>query len=318
MSAVSLPSVLSRGLRDPERNMGWWVDDSGAFHSYRIVANDPVDHRLPLNPFPDGQSAMIALRQLGMVQVERMPSGVQVRWDVSQADPIALRAVRQALAEGEFPGRTSLCFRYGGWAHEAYPNPVSAAKRIERLQAYRKETPRAMIAFEDHDPLALKHGKPLLKSALDAWKNTEGQALELFDSPFRDVKPYALMLTESNAAGSLFYRAVGRSAHIVSYLGKDWARDVVGTLSTHGHSDIEFENAISEPYFEALETGLPHYSHVRALFMIDPAEPSWVSYQRLVLPYVAASGAKSLAIMVAPDQNVSIPFLEETPDGIDR
>lgn len=73
-----------------------------------------------------------------------------------------------------------------------------------------------------------------------------------------------------------------------------------------------------EPYFEAIRTGKPHYGHVRALFAVDEAEPDWVSYQRLILPYDAARWRKAVSIMVVPDQDVSIPFLRpDKTDGVD-
>ncbi len=308
-------------LRDPVRNIGWWVDDAGDFRPYRVSANDHprAGYFGEGDPFPrGGPEARIALRRLGMVRVERTGSGLGVEWDIQNAEPGALRAVLRSLGTEGSGGRVDLTFRYGGWAKESYTSPLAAARRIEELKEYRGETPKTMIAYEAHGLDDLDGAKPLLKAAHDRWKASTAGRLEHFDSPFRAVTPYTLMLSESNAPGSLFYRSIGQKAHMVSYLGKEWARDVIGTLSTHGHSDIEFEQVVSEPYFEAIRTGKPHYGHVRALFAVDEAEPDWVSYQRLILPYDAANGEKAVSIMVVPDQDVSIPFLRpDKTDGVD-
>lgn len=311
--------LLARGvlrkfsdLRDPVRNVGWWVDDAGAFRAYRASANDHprTGYDGEGDPFPrGGNGSRLAMRRLGMVRVERIRGGVGVEWDIQNAEPGAVRSVMRSIDSTDFGGRVELRFRYGGWATESFHNPHAAARRIAELDDFRGETPRTMIAYEAHSLNDLKGAKPLIKLAYERWKASRPGRLEHFDSPYRDMAPYSLMLSESNAPGSLFYRAVGRKAHMVSYLGKEWARDVIGTLSTHGHSDVEFEQVVSEPYFEAIRTGKPHYGHVRALFAVDEAEPDWVSYQRLVLPYDAANGEKAVSIMVVPDQDVSIPFL---------
>lgn len=318
--------LLTRGVvrrrsefQDPVRNIGWWVDDAGVFRPYRASANDHPrsGYEGEGDPFPRGPEARLALRRLGMVRVERIRGGLGIEWDIQNAEPGAVRAVLDALGRQELGARVDLTFRYGGWATESFIDPRAAARRMGELGDFQGETPRTMIAYEAHALDALTSAKPLLKAAYDRWKVCRPGALEHFDSPFRDVTPYSLMLSESNAPGSLFYRAVGRKAHMVSYLGKEWARDVIGTLSTHGHSDVEFEQVVSEPYFEAIRTGQPHYGHVRALFAVDEAEPDWVSYQRLILPYDAANGEKALSIMVVPDQDVSIPFLRpEAPNGV--
>lgn len=308
------PRVV-RPFADPEYNIGWWVDDAGAFHAYRPAANDreaSASAHCAGDPFAPGRNALLAMRQFGMVRMERIRGGLRLEWDLCMVEPKALAAATAALKSGGLAGRVVLTFRYGGWAREEFPDAELALTRLSQLQTYIGETPRPVIACAAHTLTELETAKPLLRQAHARWKASSAGGLEMFDAPFRGVAPFSLTLAEANTPGSLFYRSVGRRAHIVSYLGQDWARDVVGTLSTHGHSDVEFENVISEPYFDALHSGVPHYGHVRALFAADDLEPEWVSYQRLVLPYEAANGQKALAIVVAPDQDVSIPFLTGT------
>lgn len=295
-------------LRDPKRNLGWWVDDEGGFRSFRIVANDRQDRIDGQDPFPPGAGTEHALNGLGMIRVERAGQGVRVVWDMATVESSALEAVVARLRQGAMGGPISLVFRYGAWARESYADPADAATRMLCLDEYRDAPPRAMIASEEHRIEALTRAKPLLREAHARWRQSAEDGMEAFDGPFHPMSRFSLVFSESVAAGGLQYRAVGRHAHIVSYLGRDWARDVIGKPSTRGHADVEFEHAISEPYFETMRTNKPHYGHVRAVFEIEGREREWVSYQRLILPYNAANGSRAVAIVVAPDQDVSIPF----------
>lgn len=321
MARISKRPHFFTDFSDNARNSGWWFDDAGTAIPYRRFANDvPKDAQgIALNPFPNTSDATFALRHFGMVRVEQAPVGYRIEWDALHTEPNAMKSVQTLLEKGQMRGPVSLSFRYGGWAHEHYADADAASRRISQLEEYRGEAPETMIAYEDHELETLSDAIPLLREALGHWSQSKPQALEHFTNGFQKVAPYTLFLSESNAAGSLFYRRVGAKAHMVSYLGRDWARDVVGSLSTHGHSDVEFEQIISEPYFEAIRTGRPQYSHVRALFAVDEAEPDWVSYQRLILPYVTVNGENAVAIMVAPDQDVSIPFLTaKSTGGVER
>lgn len=295
-------------LRDPKRNLGWWVDDEGGFRPFRIVANDRQDRIDGQDPFPPGAGTEHALKRLGMIRVERVGPGARIVWDVATVDPAALEAVVARLRQGVLGGPISLNFRYGAWAREYFVDPAEAATRMLVLDEYRDAPPKAMIASEEHRIEDLAYAKPLLREAHARWRQTAENGMEAFDGPFHPMSRFSLVFSESTAAGGLQYRAVGRRAHIASYLGRDWARDVIGKPSTRGHADIEFETVISEPYFETLRTKRPHYGHVRAVFEIEGRDREWVSYQRLILPYDAANGSRAVAIVVAPDQDVSIPF----------
>jgi hypothetical protein len=309
-----IASTVIRPFADPEYNIGWWIDDAGSFHAYRPAANDqpPTAGRGGADPFTPGRNALLAMRQYGMVRLERIRGGLRLEFDLCTVERTALEAAAGAVRSGGLAGRVVLTFRYGGWVREEFAAREDALDRLALLEGYIGETPKPVIACAGHTLADLVSAKPLLRQAHARWQAATDGGLEMFESPFRAVAPYSLNLAEGGGVGTLFYRSVGRRSHIVSYLGQDWARGVIGTLSTHGHSDVEFENVISEPYFESLRTGVPHYGHVRALFAADEQEPEWVSYQRLVLPYEAANGQKALAIVVAPDQDVSIPFLTGT------
>jgi hypothetical protein len=298
----------TKTLRDPKRNLGWWVDDEGTFQKYRVSANDRREALNETDPFPDGVGEYHALHNLGMIRIERAGQGARLSWDVAAVERVTLDAVADRVGRGAHGAPISLNFWYGGWAREQYSDPREAVRRMLELDEFRNDPPNVMIASAEHRIQNLATAKPLLREAHARWRESVDRRLEAFDGPFHPMSRFALVFSESAASGGFQYRSVGRRAHIVSYLGRDWAREVIGKPSTRGHADVEFETVISEPYFETLRTEEPHYGHVRAVFEVHGREREWVSYQRLILPFVAANGARAIAIMVAPDQDVSIPF----------
>ena len=302
----------SLDFADPMTNSGWWLYDDGSLRCYRFFANDDSEREqfAPGDPYPPGSPVASAMMcHYGMVRLERIRRGVRIEWDVCTVDPTALSILKAWLKIRIKVPEIRLRFYYGGWATETYTDSEAALRRVDQLSDYRGSTPSGLIACTDQGVTDLNEAKPLLRAAYQRWTESRTDALELFDSPFREIAPHTLSLSEDNTPGNLFYRKVGSQAYIVSYLGREWARDVVGTLSTRGHVDVEFENVVAEPYFEALRTGEPHYGHVRALFDGCGQDPAWVSYQRLVLPYHTPRGQRAVAIAVIPDQNVAIPFL---------
>lgn len=315
MPEDTLAPRVVRPFADADHTAGWWIDDTGRLHAYAYPApaNDPGAslETQGSDPFSPGRNALLAIRQFGMVRLERIRGGLRLEWDLCTVEPTALDAAIECVRARGPSCRVVLIFRHGGWAREEFPTAEAAATRLTVLRGHVGTEPKPVIACAGHPLEALDTAKPLLRDAHARWQASTDTGLEMFESPFRAVAPFSLNLAAGNGDGSLTYRYVGRKAHILSYLGRDWARDVIGSLSTHGHSDVEFENAISEPYFDALRTGVPHYGHVRALFADDENEPEWVAYQRLILPYEAANGHPALAIVVAQDQDVSIPFLTE-------
>ncbi|MEQ8440614.1 MAG: hypothetical protein RKK11_01565 [Alphaproteobacteria bacterium] len=311
-------AIGDRVFVDPIRSWGCWIDDSGDAQPFRVHDNDtdalaaPV---LPLSdlgpdPFPGRSMSTLAFREFGMVRLERRAGALKIKFDLETVTMPSIGGARALMRAAFHSGPIDLIFRYGGWARERFYDVDKALSRVMQLCAHRGVEPETMIACDDHTlEDARTQAHPMIRRAINAWNRTDRRAIESFDSEFRKLTPYILTLSENNSIGNLSYRHVGGRSHIVSYLGREWARNVIGTLSNHGHCDTEFETAISEPYIDALDRFEPRYGHVRGLLVLAERDPEWVSYQRVILPYHTVRGKRAVAIMVAPDQNVSIPFL---------
>lgn len=251
-------AIGDRVFVDPIRSWGCWIDDSGDAQPFRVHDNDtdalaaPV---LPLSdlgpdPFPGRSMSTLAFREFGMVRLERRAGALKIKFDLETVTMPSIGGARALMRAAFHSGPIDLIFRYGGWARERFYDVDKALSRVMQLCAHRGVEPETMIACDDHTlEDARTQAHPMIRRAINAWNRTDRRAIESFDSEFRKLTPYILTLSENNSIGNLSYRHVGGRSHIVSYLGREWARNVIGTLSNHGHCDTEFETAISEPRF---------------------------------------------------------------------
>jgi len=320
---------------DPIRSWGCWIDDSGDANPFRVSDNDSDPSNLPAaaspfarvpqpntvssidrDPFSGRELSTLAFREFGMVRLERRAGAMTIQFDLESVAMGSISGARTLLRASIHQGPIVLAFKYGGWARERFSSIDKALSRMMQLCAHRGAKPDAMISSAEFTlEEAQEKAHPLIRRSLNAWRKSDRNNVEAFSSDLFPLRPYLLSLSENNSRGNLSYRQVGDRSYIVRYLGRDWARGVIGTLSDYGHSDTEFEQAISDPYFEALDTETPIFGHVRGLFALSQKDSEWVSYQRVVLPYHTNRGKRALAILVVPDQNVQIPFLGRSGPG---
>lgn len=287
----------------------WYVSDDGQWQPIADVANDFPN----INPFSQApKDVEIAFRHLGMVKVSLSERDIRIVWDLVHANLKALESVISFLFDVRLKRTVHLQFCHAGWCAESFPDSAAAMRRVIQLQALRGTKPEASIFMREHglDELtseSVKDKTPLLSKGMDIWQSAIGK-LDFDDINIRrHVLPHVQLLSLDDD-GVYQFKHIGTETLIAKLFGEVWRRSVIDTAALRSHADEEFEDAVSHPYNHVMQKDKPYHDHVRALLVRRHADPLWISYRRLILPFETPDGRNMLALYVAPDQNISIPL----------
>lgn len=290
----------------------WYVSDDGQWQPIADVANDFPN----INPFSQAPKDMeIAFRHLGMVKVSSSQFHIAITWDLVHADLKALESVIAYLFNISDHRKVRLNFFHAGWCHETFQHAAEAMRRIIQLQAFRSRDPQLGIFMRRHSPEEAKERSPMMAHYINHWERERSQ----FDPSQRRVRSFLLpcvQLMTHDRTGNYVFRHIGSNTMVAQMFGESWRRDVLGTAINQSHADSEFEDSVCTAYEESLETQAPYHDHIRALVIRKHADPIWISYQRLILPYRGPAGQPFVGVVVVPDQNISIPLFNSPTLGL--
>lgn len=280
----------------------WFVLDDGSWMKIHDVANDFS------SPSPFSQSEAdkyTAYHRLGLIRLAYRNNIAVVTFDAQTVELKAMEAVMAYIKGDHWLQGVELQYRYGGWCEEHYPDANSAIKRLIGLQGLHGQKLELGIFLHQHDHQVMKtRAGSMIRNAMTAWERSHGRLSNLpIQERNRLVPDLQLLSLEDNDTFRFLH--IGRRTMVSRLLGEKWRRSAIRQAITESHSDVEFEEVVSETYCDALNVNSPQYDHIRAAVNLRQGITKWISYQRLTIPLRTAAGKPIVGVFVEPDQNVT-------------
>ena len=152
-----------------------------------------------------------------------------------------------------------------------------------------------------------------VRRVYEAWERSGGRHGRRGSDDMAAIHPELLVFSPRGKSGRLHFVEVGRKAALARFLGRGWAKAVLGKPYDRGQSDLEYENRVTSGYAEVMRTGEPRLDQIRGIIRPDDGDPVWVAYQRLLIRSYEADGSPCLACYSYPTQDLSIPFPAALP-----
>jgi hypothetical protein len=238
----------------------------------------------PLKPDKTPYSARALLEALSMVRIETSDDGTSLKWNMGGANWASLIFAATFIAA--CPPPFNLQFFNAGWFEEVHPDYRAVAARLEQLLS------KSDIHFSQRVYLlsALPQDLPVpaeLRAAYESGQIPDGQSI---------------LCKVDFEAGTSNVERIGPD----SLLGRVWGNVPISYPALSGHN---FDRVVSQPYFEVLKTGKPHYDQVLASMIMPDGDRHWFNYHRVILPEAGGRSPANRVRVVAAQAPVEIALL---------
>lgn len=289
----------------------WWVDDLGRWHGV-----DPLSpcarERQPIRETTTQLG--LAYRLLGMVRVRASARLVTIDWDVREVHAGALVQAERHLGRlARSPSMAAvpirLNFYFGGWASETLPGPAAAARRLRQLQCYRGAEPMPAPVLRQRRLSEVGRAGTLLRCGIAAWRTARDGDDALAVLERAGLLDSSLVFSRREGDSRLIYLHVGTRSLLTSLFGVDTAHNLLGQPSERGPAYPATHRRIVAGFGQVLDAGAPRFDHVRTPVQIDGQEPSWIGYERLLLPMPLRRGDRLLISLCDRNDAITVPFM---------
>ncbi len=236
----------------------WWA------HGNRFFSNMRSD---PFQTMPP----KVAFRRFRLVKVDITGTGTTIRWDLEHASQDTIETTLDRLHTFQCP--ITLIFFKRAWAIEHFQSWAPAAKRIIQLNQLQKLSTVVdpdVASITSLDPHNLEIMVPLIKRAAVGGDPTlcDQQVFFRYD----------------DRANEFILEEIGRKSGLFNVMGRLWSQNAIGTSAAPTDED-GFDDAVTPPYWDVLDTGKPTFDEVSAMMHPPGQEPMWFTYQRLIEPW---------------------------------
>jgi hypothetical protein len=214
--------------------------------------------------------------QFGMVRILTDTHGTQVQWSMSCPNwgSLMLAAKLVTACAGPF----TLKYFNAGWFIESLTTGEAAEQRIESL-IFKSDVRLSNRAYTSVVIPDMKVVPGVLRRALESGTAPDDCSIVCTVEPDRQISQV---------------EHVGKN----SLIAQIWGVSPNSYPCLNGHS---YDRVVTPEYFRVVKSGKPHYDHVMASMVRPDGELHWYSYQRVILPDVAAGRARVRVISeIAP------------------
>ncbi len=291
----------------------WAIDDAGSWHDLCASLPDfevmAADERLE---FERG-----SLFWFGMVFVTLGPSGVTVRWSVTDVHQCSLHAAIRFLTKLPDNLKVSVEYFFGGWECRVAESPRAAVNMLEAAKRLHATIPIVRPFVKRLELTEIGSADSMVRSGLEFWERSGGKLAVGYGPDMRNYLGHCLVFSPGRGTDTLIYRHLGRHAALTNFKGPDWAASVLGKTCGRALEDASAGSMLSDVYGEVLQRGEPRYDHVRARIPRAGREVEWVTYQRLLTPMKDRLGRPALLCLAVTTPDVRIPVPVQIPsDGL--
>ncbi len=271
----------------------WWVDERGNAHLASVI---------------DGSLDNIFLRHLGQVKLNVSTSHMDIMWDASKVESESLASVLDRLSLCRADISCKLNFFYFGWVSENYIRRQDAVDRIIQIQNNRDVVILHPTLINNRDHSDIENASDIIRYSYDLWKRAAGQFNKIPQDKLAKYLPYTLIYQLHDRKDGLVFSWIGEKSPSARIYGQEWANEAIGepSDSLSEQETPEFVEKISSAMHHTLETGEPHFQHIRTLMEDTEVEPFWLNYERLITRHSMADGRHGIDVLCNLTQNLSI------------
>ncbi|MEQ8665477.1 MAG: hypothetical protein RIC16_07110 [Rhodospirillales bacterium] len=279
----------------------WWIDEEGEFHDAELI---------------DPSFDTLFVRHLGHIKLETEGTHMSLTWDVTASSESAIGAAIDQLVSR--PGLTEvrLNFFHLGWMTEGLTSAGAAIERVYAVQQFRSVTGMPLTKIEVADTAAVKDAPAGIRRTFELWRRTQGRLTEASQDECAVLLPEILIYRPSITTGRLVFSWVGNRSFSTMVHGRAWARRALRaeSVSVVGSETADYVDRISAAYREVWTTGEPHYARIQTLLNPqEAADPVWLKYHRLLLPYRLHDGKAALICVSKPEAGSFSKPLDAVP-----
>jgi hypothetical protein len=275
-------------------NGEWWIDETGRWN--------PVDPallaghaQLPVDGVPVHMD--FVYRWLAMARAKLDRDQAYFDWDVNAAQAGATESIADFLEQRQPKGRIVLRFFFGAWQTETYEDAEVAAWRVRELQTYRDVLPFLGVTLMQKPTEGAMHRKDSIGRACEIFRAADGPRAydPLAALTNAGLLDRCLVFRRRRVDDTLVYWRIGedslmrqmhRQGDMASLIGEPYAQDPV----------FQRANPACGPYESSLTTYRPRYDHIRHPVVPEGQEPTWITYERLLLPFNEVDGSPMLVV----------------------
>jgi len=273
----------------------WWVDERGNAHPASAI---------------DSSLDNLFLRHLGQVKLNLSASHMDLMWDATEVEDESLASVLDRLSLCRADISCKLNFFYFGWVSENYTCRRDAVERIIQIQGNRNVAILHPTLINNRDHSDIENASDLIRHGYGLWKQAAGQFDNIPKDKLSTYLPYTLIYQLNDQKNELVFSWIGEETPSARIYGQVWANETIGESSDSlsEQETPEFVEKISSAMHHTLETGEPHFQHIRTLMEDTEVEPFWLNYERLITRHRMADGRYGIDVLCNLTQNLSIPL----------
>lgn len=267
----------------------WWIDEVGEFHAAELI---------------DPSFDTLFVRHLGHIKLEADSSRLTLTWDVGASSDVAIRAAIDQLLSRPALSDIRLQFFHLGWMTESLDTAGAAIERIYAVQQFRNVTGMPLTKVEVADTAEVARAPGGIRRTFDLWQRTDGRLTEASQDECAFLLPEILIYRPSITTGRLVFSWVGNRSFSTMVHGRAWARRALRSesVSVVGSENADYVDRISAAYREVWTSGEPQYARIQTLLNPqEAADPVWLKYHRLLLPYRLHDGKAALVCISKPE-----------------
>lgn len=273
----------------------WWIDEEGQEH---------FDESLS----PSTESYFF--HHLGQVKLDLAPALVEVSWDNDKVHAKSLETAKSILSDLNRDIQTRLSFYHRGWEFEILGDTLSAAERIEEIEACGSVQVLHDTLISECSIADVFFANARIRHGFQTWDRSTGDFRKADQNDLAKILPHTLIYCPDKGDGNLVYSWIGGDSSIVRILGRQWINLSIGTsaLAASGEETQQFVDAIGPGIIKTMETGDPLYQHVRTLVDIEGHEKFWLPYERLLTRHVMRDGRPAVVCDVYATRHIGLSF----------
>ena len=279
----------------------WWIDEAGDFHAAELI---------------DPSFDTLFVRHLGHIKVEIENTRLTLTWDVSSSSDSAIGAAIDQLLSRPGLSDVRLNFFHLGWMTEGLDTAGAAIERIYAVQQFRHVTGMPLTKIEVGDTGDVESAPPEIHQTFELWRRTSGQLTEASQDECAFLLPEVLIYRPSITTGRLVFSWVGNRSFSTMVHGRAWARRALRSesVSVVGSETADYVDRISAAYRDVWNSGEPQYARIQTLLNPqEAADPVWLNYHRLLLPYRLHDGKAALICISKPEAGSFSKPLDAVP-----
>jgi len=274
---------LSKWLRHDTFG-AWWVDESGVVR--------------PATEAPE-QFDSFAYQHFGLVKIQISRDGFEVRWNINHVNDCALRKTIKWISSAQDDLHLKLTYYYCGWASE-FVSKDTALSRISTIQSYQTFDINSPAFMSRHNISSIPQKSHLLQKCLADWSNPR-KHIDQTELPYSSTR--FLVFRQSETSHNFSYEHVGMKTPLAHIMGRDWAASTIGAERGGRIYSKPHRKIFNKPYETVMSDMEPRYDQILTAVQGPGADPTWISYHRLLLPLRDKTG-QPILISVSEYGNV--------------